>query len=76
MAQWDKVSNSGSNDNGWGIPKDDPHHKAWIESDSRVTVSYPACHWGWPHVTGGVEVSVEVHSDLQRSALPVGCLCP
>jgi hypothetical protein len=39
----------------------------WIESDSKVLVSYPAGHRGWPCVTGGIEVSIEVHSDLKDS---------
>jgi hypothetical protein len=67
MPQWEKVSDAGSDDGGWGIPKDDPHRQAWEESEGKLTVSYPASHQGWPCVTGGIEVSVEVHSDLKDS---------
>jgi hypothetical protein len=52
---------------GWNIPVDDPRCQAWIESDSKVVVSYPAVNRGWPSVEGGVKVSIEVHSDLKDS---------
>jgi hypothetical protein len=66
FAQFEKGGDDAS-DVGWGIPKDNPRRKAWIESDSKVSVSYPASHRGWPCMTGGIEVSIEVHSDLQDS---------
>jgi hypothetical protein len=58
---------SGDDDGSWGIPEDDPCCKEWIESDSKVSVSYPTSHWGWLSVEGGVDVSIEVHSDLKDS---------
>jgi hypothetical protein len=57
-----------SDDDGtWGIPKDDSHRVEWEASESRVSVSYPASHRGWPSVEGGVEVSIEISSDLKDS---------
>jgi hypothetical protein len=32
-----------------------------------VSVSYPASHQGWPKVEGGVEVMIEVRSDVMES---------
>jgi hypothetical protein len=49
----------------WNIPKDNPHFKAWDESDSKLTVSYPAINRGWPSMERGVEILIEVHSDLK-----------
>jgi hypothetical protein len=45
-AQYEKGSNDAS-DGGWGIPKDNPRRKKWIELDIRVTVSYPAMRGGY-----------------------------
>jgi hypothetical protein len=69
-------------DDSWGILEDDPCRKEWIESDSKVSVSYPTSHQGWPSVEGGVEVSIEVYSDLKdseecpacRLLMLIGCL--
>jgi hypothetical protein len=55
-----------SDDGGWGIPEDDPRCKAWIESDSKVSVSYLTSHRGWPKVEGGVEVLIKVCSDFKE----------
>jgi hypothetical protein len=52
-------------DSCWKIPDDDPRRKEWIELDSRMVISYPAINWGWPSMERGVEVSIEVHSDLK-----------
>jgi hypothetical protein len=38
-----------------------------VESDSKIMVSYLVSHRGWPCMTGGIEVSVKVHSDLKDS---------
>jgi hypothetical protein len=47
-----------------------------------VTESYLPVNRGWPSMEGGIDVSVEVHSDLQdsveecpacRSLIPIGC---
>jgi hypothetical protein len=62
---------------------DDPRRKEWIDSDSKVTLSYPTSHRGWPSMEGGIEVLIEVHSDLQdseeghstcRLPMSIGCL--
>jgi hypothetical protein len=63
--QWVTTRELEDDEDGWGISEDNPHRKEWIESDSKVMVSYLMSHWGWPCVTGGVEVSIEVHSDLK-----------
>jgi hypothetical protein len=81
--QWVTARESDDDTGGWNIPKDDPRRKEWIESDSKVVVSYPAINRGWPSVEGGLKVSIEVHSDLKdseeecatcRSLIPIGCL--
>jgi hypothetical protein len=44
-----------------------------------VSVSYPASHRGWPCMERGIEVLIEVRSDLKDSeeeCPPVGFLCP
>jgi hypothetical protein len=49
-----------------------------LASENKVLVSYPASHQGWPRVEGGIEVTIEVRSDVmesERSTPPVGCLC-
>jgi hypothetical protein len=83
MAQWHKVSNSGDDDGGWGIPKDDPCRQAWIKSDNGVVTSYLPINRGWPSVEGGIDILIEVQSDLKdleegcpvcRSLIPIGCL--
>jgi hypothetical protein len=68
----------GDDDGGWGIPEDDPHRKAWIESDNKVSVSYPTSHQGWLKGEGSVESQskfVPTSRSWRRSAPPVGCLC-
>jgi hypothetical protein len=57
----------GSSDSSWGISEDDPRQKEWMESKSKVSVSYPVSQWGWPRVEGGVEVTIEVYSDIMES---------
>jgi hypothetical protein len=64
--QFEKEDDDAS-DGSWGIPEDDPRRKTWIESDSRITESYLPINRGWPSVEGGVDVSIEVHSDLKDS---------
>jgi hypothetical protein len=83
MAPWGEVSDVGSDDGGWGISKDDPCRKVWIESDSRVVTRYLPINRGWLSIEAGVEVSIEVRSDLKdseedcptcRSLIFMGCL--
>jgi hypothetical protein len=54
-------------DGGWNISGNDPRRKEWVESDSRVKISHLATNQDWPSVEGGVEVSIEVCSDLKDS---------
>lgn len=42
-AQFEKGGEDVS-DGSWGISKDDPHRKEWVDSDNKVSVSYPASH--------------------------------
>jgi hypothetical protein len=68
---------------GWDIPEDDPHHQGWLASGAKLVTTLHAMSRGWLSVEGGIEVSVEVHSDLSdsgeerpacRSSVPIGCL--
>jgi hypothetical protein len=52
-------------------------------SDEKLFTTFHAVSRGWPSVEGGVEVSIEVHSDLKdseeefpacRSLVFIGCL--
>jgi hypothetical protein len=61
------VSCTYTSDGGWNIPEDDPRRKAWIESNSNVKEVYLPVNWGWPSIERGVEVSIEVCSDLNDS---------
>jgi hypothetical protein len=74
---------SEDDEGGWNIPMDDSHRKEWVESDSKVMVSYLRSHRGWPSVEGGIEVLVEVRLDLRdsegghsacRLPMSIGCL--
>jgi hypothetical protein len=65
--QWATADELDDDTGGWNIPLDDPHCQEWMELESRLTVSYPAINRGWPSVDAGVEVSIEVHSDLKDS---------
>jgi hypothetical protein len=56
-----------SNTGGWDVPEDDPHHKEWEESNNKLVVDSPLVSQGWPSVEGGVEVLIEVCSDLKES---------
>jgi hypothetical protein len=49
---------------GWGAPMDDKHRAEWSALDIKVSISYPSCNHGWPSVEGGVEVVIEVCSDV------------
>jgi hypothetical protein len=68
---------------GWDVPADDPRCLAWQASDEKlVTTLYPLSHgWinhSWPSVEGGVEVSVEVHSNMEglvEECTACRCLC-
>jgi hypothetical protein len=52
---------------GWGAPMDDEHRAEWSTSDSKVSVSYPSINCSWPSVEGGVEVAIEVRSNVVES---------
>jgi hypothetical protein len=54
-----------NSDIGWDIPADDPHREAWQASDTKLLMTFHAVSRGWPSVEGGVEVSVEVHSNAE-----------
>jgi hypothetical protein len=49
---------------GWGVPVDDEHWVEWSTSDNKVLVSYPSLNRSWPSVERGVEVTIEVRSDI------------
>jgi hypothetical protein len=50
---------------GWpGVPMDDERRVEWLASESRVSTSYPPHNCGWPSVEGGIEVAIEVCSDI------------
>jgi hypothetical protein len=68
---------------GWDVPEDDPRHLGWQASDEKlVTTLYAISHgWpdrSWPSVEGGVEVSVEVRTnieDLVEERSTCRCFC-
>jgi hypothetical protein len=70
-------------DVGWDIPEDDPHCQGWLASDAKLVTTLHAMSCGWLSVEGGIEVSIEVRSDLSdseeerpacRSLVSIGCL--
>jgi hypothetical protein len=72
-----------SSDAGWNIPEDNLHRQGWLASDAKLVTTFHTMSCGWLSVEGGVEVSVEVHSDLLdseeerpacRSLVSIGCL--
>jgi hypothetical protein len=68
LDQWGAAREVDNNDaGGWNIPEDDPHHQAWDESDNLLVTSFLHINRGWPSMEAGVEVSIEVHSDLKDS---------
>jgi hypothetical protein len=78
--RWETAPTSG--DAGWDIPEDDPHCQEWLGSSAKLVTTLHAVSCGWPSVEGGVEVSIEVRSDLSdseerptcRSLVSIGCL--
>jgi hypothetical protein len=67
-----------NSDSGWG----DSHHPLWVASDEKLFTTLHVTSRGWPNVTGGVKISIEVHSDLEdleekhpafRSLVFMGC---
>jgi hypothetical protein len=67
-----------NSDVGWDIPADDPCHLAWQASDSKQLTTLHAVSSGWPSVEGGIEVTVEVRSnvgDLAEECTACRCLC-
>jgi hypothetical protein len=59
---WEMVPTNG--DIGWDIPEDDPRRQAWQASDAKLFTTFHAMSRGWPSIEGGIEVSVEVRSDV------------
>jgi hypothetical protein len=66
---------------GWDVTEDDPYHYRWVASDAKLfTTLYAMSRGVRPSVEKGIEVSIEVHSDLQeehptcRSLVPIGYL--
>jgi hypothetical protein len=60
---WEAPANSTS---GWGTAEDDPYW--WVASDEKLfTTLYAMSRGVWPSVEKGIEVSIEVHSDLEGS---------
>jgi hypothetical protein len=71
-AEWKKKEQSWAtaptnSDTGWDILEDDPHRQAWLASDEKLFTTFHTMSQGWLSVEGGVEVSIEVHSDLKDS---------
>jgi hypothetical protein len=60
-------------DVGWDISEDDPRRQGWLASDAKLVTTLHAMSRGWPSVEGGIEVSVEVHSDLSNSEERPAC---
>jgi hypothetical protein len=63
---------------GWDVPEDDPHCLDWQASDSKLSMTFHALSHGWPSVAGGIEVSVEVRSnvgDLVEECAACRCFC-
>jgi hypothetical protein len=59
---WETAPTNG--DIGWDIPEDDPCRLAWQASDHKLFMTSHAVSRGWPSVEGGVEVSVEVRTNM------------
>jgi hypothetical protein len=62
---------------------DDKRRVEWLASESRVSTSHPSHNHGWPSVEGGIEVAIEVCSDIVelerkgsacRSLMIIDCL--
>jgi hypothetical protein len=63
---------------GWDVPADDPSRGDWQASDNKLLTTVDAVSRGWPSVEGGIEVSVEVHSnagDLAEESTACRCFC-
>jgi hypothetical protein len=69
-----------NSDVSWDIPADDPRRLAWQASDCKQLTTLHAVSRGWPSVEGGIEVSVEVRSNVgdlakERTACRCPCIC-
>jgi hypothetical protein len=67
-----------NSDNDWGLPEDDPHCQVLQASDDQLVMMLHAMGCGWPSVEGGIEVSVEVCSnmgDLAKERTACRCFC-
>jgi hypothetical protein len=73
---WETVPMNG--DIGWDILEDDPRCLAWQASDTKLVTTMHAMSRGWPSVEGGIEVSMEVRSnvgDLTEEHSACKCFC-
>jgi hypothetical protein len=64
---------SNSDTIGWDVPEDDPCRLVWQASDEKLVMTLYAISRGWPDrswpsVEGEVEVSVEVHTNVEDIA--------
>jgi hypothetical protein len=50
---------------GWDVPEDNPCQGDWQASDAKLFLTAHAISNGWPSVEGGVEVSMEVCSNVE-----------
>jgi hypothetical protein len=57
-----------NSDSGWDVPVDDPRRGDWSAPDTKLFSTVHALSHGWPSVEGGVEVSIEVHSNAGEIA--------
>jgi hypothetical protein len=64
----------------WDVPADDPRRGDWQASDSKLLMTAHAVSRGWPSVEGGIEVLVEVCSNVgdlaeKHTACRCSCIC-
>jgi hypothetical protein len=67
-----------NSDIGWDIPEDNPRRLVWRASGDKLVTTMHAMNRGWPSVEGGIEVSMEVHSnagDLVEERTTCRCFC-
>jgi hypothetical protein len=64
---------------GWDVLEGDPHRGDWQASEAKLFTTAHAISRRWPSVEGGVEVSVEVRSNVEdivqeRTACRCSCI--
>jgi hypothetical protein len=62
----------------WDVPANNPHHRDWQASNNKLLMTVHAVSRGWLSVEGGIEVSIEVCSnvgDLARESTAYRCFC-